>query len=138
MRIPLISNLLGLIGGAVGGVLGYYLFFWIADRGFYGLMIPGALVGLGASMLSMHRSPARGVVLGVAALALGLFIEWKFRPFKADGSFTFLLKHVSDLTSITLVMIAVGGVFAFWMGKDANPVFPVAGAPTTGSHAKPE
>ena len=43
----IISNILGLIGAVAGGVLGYYIFMWIVDQGFYGLMIPGALLGPG-------------------------------------------------------------------------------------------
>ena len=38
------SNILGLIGAAVGGVLGYYTFQWIFDHGFYGMMIPARLL----------------------------------------------------------------------------------------------
>ncbi len=54
-----ISNLLGLAGAAVGGVLGFYIFGWMFERGWYGLMIPGAFLGLGCSMLARHPSLAR-------------------------------------------------------------------------------
>ena len=54
------SNLLGFIGAVVGGVLGYYTFLWIVDQGFYGMMIPGALLGLGCGLLSQHASHSEG------------------------------------------------------------------------------
>ncbi len=65
------SCFLGLIGAVIGGALGYYIFMWIVDQGFYGLMIPGALLGLGCSLLSQHRSHFRGVICAAAGLAAG-------------------------------------------------------------------
>ncbi len=59
MKRSLISNLLGLVGAAVGGVLGFYTFGWLEDHGFYGLAIPGAFLGLGCGLLAQHRSSAR-------------------------------------------------------------------------------
>ncbi len=115
-----VSTILGLIGGVVGGVVGYFAFFWIARQGFYGLMIPGALIGLGCGLLARHHSLARGVVCGLAAVALGLYTEWKFAPFRADQSFGYLLAHIPELKPITLIMIVVGGLLAFWLGKDAS------------------
>ena len=57
------SNVLGLIGAVVGGVLGYYTFQWIFYHGFYGMMIPGAFVGLGCGLLAQHPSHSpRGVL----------------------------------------------------------------------------
>src|SRR4051812_23994911 len=108
MRNPIVSNLLGLGGATVGGILGFSIFGWIVNQGFYGLMIPGALLGLGCSMLAQHRSLARGVVCGLAALALGLYTEWRFRPFVDDRSFTYLVTHFYLLTPITLLMLVLG------------------------------
>src|SRR5690242_13513243 len=102
------SNLLGLIGAVVGGVLGYYTFRWIYHQGFYGMMIPGALVGLGCGLLAQHVSPIRGVVCALAALALGLFTEWSFFPFADDRSPAFFLKNIAALSPVTLGMIAAG------------------------------
>ena len=48
----LISNLLGLVGAIAGGVLGFYTFGWLSRQGFYGLIIPGAFLGLGCSLLA--------------------------------------------------------------------------------------
>ena len=88
------SNILGLIGAAAGGVLGYYTFRWIFDHGFYGMMIPGAFVGLGCGLLAQHPSQVRGALCGLAALCLGLYTEWTFFPFAKDQSLTFFLKNV--------------------------------------------
>jgi hypothetical protein len=116
----LISNLLGLVGAAIGGVVGFYAFTWLVRQGFYGLMIPGAFLGLGCSLLAQHRSIARGVVCGVAAFFLALFSEWWYWPFARDESFSFLVRHFTDKNPVTLLMIVVGAIIAFWMGKDAS------------------
>ena len=118
MRGRIQGALLGLVGGVAGGAAGDFLFFWLARQGLYGLIIPGALLGLGCALLSRARSLTRGVVCGLAGLGLGLFVEWKFSPFLADGGFVYLLTHVHKLQGATQLMIVVGGVLAFWLGKD--------------------
>ena len=73
MKRLLISNLLGLVGAAIGGVLGFYTFGWLEDHGFYGLAIPGAFLGLGCGLLAQHRSRPRGIAVrrrGAGAVAL--------------------------------------------------------------------
>jgi hypothetical protein len=120
MSRVIFSNLLGLVGAAAGGVLGYYTFMWIVGQGFYGLMIPGALLGLGCGLLSQHSSQVRGVLCAAGAIGLGLFTEWRFAPFKADPSFTYLIGHVTELRQITLLMLVFGAFFAYWLGKDAG------------------
>jgi hypothetical protein len=115
-----ISNILGVLGAVGGGVLGYYTFMWIVDQGFYGLMIPGALLGLGCGLMSHHSSHLRGLTCAIAACVLGLYAEWRFRPFKADPSFMYLVRHVGDLLPLTQIMIVVGAFFAYWLGKDGG------------------
>jgi hypothetical protein len=112
--------LLGLVGGVVGGILGYYTFQWVYNQGFYGMMIPGAFVGLGCGLLSSTPSHVRGAVCAAAALGLGLFTEWRFFPFNDDGSMSYFLKNVPSLKPLTVAMIAAGGFFAYWLGKDAG------------------
>ncbi len=121
-RMPrlLISNLLGLVGAIVGGVLGFYTFAWLEDKGFYGLAIPGAFLGLGCGLLSQHNSIFRGILCGVAALGLSLFSEWKFHHFLVDNSFSFMVTHITDKSPVTLLMIGIGTVIAFWVGKDGG------------------
>src|SRR5271155_4503764 len=109
----LISNLLGLIGAIVGSVLGFYTFGWLLEHGFLGLMIPGALLGLGCSLLARHPSIVRGVFCGIAALGLSLFADWKFEPFNADDSLQFYLSHVMDLGPVRVLMIGIGSLIAY-------------------------
>jgi hypothetical protein len=116
----LISNLVGAVGGIVGGVLGFYTFKWLEDQGFYGLAIPGSFVGLGCGLLAQHRSIPRGVVCAVAAFALSVFTEWRFHPFLEDNSLSFLLTHLGSKNSVTLLMIGIGTAVAFFVGKDAG------------------
>jgi hypothetical protein len=116
----LVSNLLGLVGAIVGGVVGFYTFGWLLDHGFYGLMIPGAFLGLGCSLLSQHGSMVRGILCGLAGLGLAIFSEWYYGPFKADSSLSYFLTHITSLSPVTFLMIGVGALIAFWVGKDAG------------------
>lgn len=116
----LISNLLGLVGAAVGGVLGFYTFGWLEYHGFYGLAIPGAALGLGSGLLAQHRSSARGLACAAGAFGLSIFTEWKFHPFLEDDRFSFMITHMKDLKSVTLLMIAIATVVAYWAGQDAG------------------
>jgi hypothetical protein len=110
------KNLLaGLAGGIVGGVAGYLAFIWIARQGFYALMLPGGLAGLGAGLFVSDRSVPRGVLCGVFALGLGLFAEWHFAPFIKDPSLGYFLAHAAQLQPITLLMIAGGGFLGYWL-----------------------
>jgi hypothetical protein len=110
----MMQSLLVLVGAVAGGALGYFAFFWIAAQGFYGLIVPGALLGLGAG-IAKNRSVVLAVVCGLGAVALGLFTEWRFAPFREDESLGFFLRHVQDLKPVTLLMIAVGGLIGFWI-----------------------
>jgi hypothetical protein len=116
----LISNLLGLVGATVGGVLGFYTFGWLYSQGFYGLMIPGAFLGLGCGLLAQHHSFPRGIACGVAALILALLTEWKFFPFVADTSLSYFVRHLTDLKPVTVLMTGIGALIAYWVGKDAG------------------
>jgi hypothetical protein len=127
MRRLVISNLLGLVGAAAGGALGFGIFWWLWEQDYYGLMIPGALLGLGCSLLARHNSMVRGVLCGIAALGLALFSEWWLRPFDADTSLRYFLMHVKDLTPTTFLMAGIGALIAFWVGKDGGR----AGSPRT-------
>ncbi|WP_422924939.1 hypothetical protein [Singulisphaera sp. PoT] len=121
MRSRVISNILGLIGAVIGGIAGVFVFRWLLGQGLYGLMIPGALVGLGCSQLSLHRSVPRGVVCGLGAIGLALFCEWKHFPFVDNKEFGYFLGHLNDLKVPTQLMVVLGGVFAFWFAKDSSP-----------------
>ena len=105
---------LALLGGIVGGVFGYFAFFWLSRQGFYGLALPGTFLGLGAGAVK-NRSILVAVFSGIAALLLGIFTEWKFSPMIADPSFGYFITHLHDLQSVTLIMIAIGGAVGFYV-----------------------
>ena len=107
------QNLLVLISAVAGGLIGYFGFLWIAQQGFYALVLPGGLLGIGAS-LAQNRSTVLCVLCGVMALALGFLAEWRFAPFIKDNSLEFFLQHIHQLRPITLIMIAAGGFIGFW------------------------
>jgi hypothetical protein len=109
--------LFALLGGTVGGAIGYYLFFWITKQNLYPMVLPGALVGLGCGALSGTKSNAIGIVCGLSAVLLGLFIEWQFSPFRGDKSLGYFLTHVHQLKPMTLIMISLGGLFGYWFGR---------------------
>lgn len=122
VRIPLV-----LIAAAVGGAVGHHAFILILREGFYALILPGLGVGLGAS-LARNPSKILAVVLGLEALVLGLFSEWSRPggPFRADPSFVFFVKHMFDLKTVTLLMIAVGAIVAWWLAWTAAMARPKA------------
>jgi hypothetical protein len=119
----LFSNLLGLVGAIAGGALGFFIFRWLLNQGFYGLMIPGALLGLGCSLLARHNSIPRGVLCGIAAFGLALFTDWYFTF--TDDSFLDFVKQGKSLNGVKLLMTAIGALIAFWVGKDGGlPGYP--------------
>ncbi len=135
-----INYLGGIAGAVIGGLAGYYAFFWIARQGFYGMILPGALLGLGCGYVSKGRSVPLGVLCSVAALFLGLFTEWRWRPFIADDGFPYFLAHAHELPTFRLIMIGLGALFAFWFGvgrqkgvwkrEDHSPSNDETGAPS--------
>lgn len=108
------NNFLALCGALVGGALGYFAFFWVVSQGFYALVLPGGLLGIGAGLVST-RALWVAVVCGLLGLGLGLFTEYRFAPFVADDSLGYFLTHVMSLKPVTLLMIIAGGLIAFWM-----------------------
>jgi hypothetical protein len=113
-RARVTSILLGLVGAGVGGLLGYFAFGWVARQGLYAVALPGALLGLGCGWLMRERSLPLSVICGAGALGLGIFSEWRFMPFIADGSFPYFIAHLHLLPPIQLIMLSLGGVLGFW------------------------
>jgi len=101
-----------------GGLVGHFAFLWIARQGFYAIILPGALIGLAGGWFAQKQTPASGMVFGIVcaviALVAGIISEWRLRPFTADNSFGYFITHLQQLRPITLIMIAIGTVFAFW------------------------
>ena len=107
------SNSLAIIGAIVGGLIGYFGFFWLATHGYYGLALPGGVLGLGASIFK-SKSISIPIICGLAALALGLYAEWQFAPFVIDDSLGYFLAHLYQLRPVSLLMIVVGTAIGFW------------------------
>jgi hypothetical protein len=107
----------GVAGGIVGGVVGFYVFKWLAQQGLYGMMIPGAMIGLGSAVAARGRSLPLGLVCAVAAVALSVFAEWAVFPFVKDKSLSFFLANVHQLPPLKLAMMGLGAAFAFWLGQ---------------------
>jgi hypothetical protein len=108
------NNLLALLGAIAGGTVGYWAFFWIVEQEFYGLILPGGLLGLGAGIVK-NRSWLIAVLCGLSAIGLGMYTEWRYAPFVKDESLAYFLAHILDLKPVTLLMIAVGGFLGFWV-----------------------
>ena len=77
MNGKIIDACLSLIGAAAGGAIGFFAFGWLLRQGYYAMVLPGAMVGIGCGLLSRRDSLVRGILCGLAGLALGLFCEWK-------------------------------------------------------------
>ncbi len=107
----------GLVGGLIGGFVGYLAYAWLLTQGFYSVILPGALLGLGFGLAAQYRSVAFGIVCAFCGLILGYFCEWKEFPFVADDSFAYFLTHVYQLKPVTQIMIVLGAVMAFWFGR---------------------
>ena len=107
------SIVLALVGALIGGALGHFLFGWALKQGFYAMILPGALLGFGAS-LARCRHLAIPILCGVLGLVLSVITEWRFRPFVKDGSLSYFISNLGGLPSLALVMMAVGTLFAFW------------------------
>jgi hypothetical protein len=116
----LASNALGAVGAVIGGIAGYFAFTWLANHGWYGLMLPGALLGFGCGMLARHRSSLRGLACALGALGLALFAEWKEFPFAKDDSFFFMVSHFHEKSPPKILMLVAGMLLAFWLGKDGG------------------
>ena len=121
--IPLPRFTLAVIAAALGGSLGYFIFFWMTRQGFYTLIIPPALLGLAGGLVIQRRSQLFGVVCGVAGLGLALLIEWQFAPFIADESFVFFLRHIHERKPLTLAMLAIGTAISYRLalGMEQRP-----------------
>ena len=116
-----VNFLLGLIGAAAGGFLGYLGFVWLLKQGYYAVALPGVLLGLFAGNLAPRRSWPLAILCGLLALGLGGFAEWKNLPWVTDRSIDYFLKHLGDLKPITLVMISVGALAGFWFARGKKP-----------------
>ncbi|HZL88258.1 MAG TPA: hypothetical protein VFB96_07760 [Pirellulaceae bacterium] len=113
---------LGILGTLAGAALGVLAFWGLYRSGFYAIILPGVLAGLGGGYPLKKRSVAVGVFAAIVSLAAMLLTEWWFRPFVKDESLLFFLTHLNHLKSAALLMMVVGIAAAFWfgMGREAK------------------
>ncbi len=105
------NHVLTLTAAVAGGVIGYFAFQWLLGYGLYAMILPGGLVGLGAG-IGKSKSLVIAVACGLIALAFGIFTRWRFN---VDVSLGYFLTHLSDLSPVTLLMLAVGTFIGFWV-----------------------
>jgi hypothetical protein len=107
----------GLVGAVAGGVAGWYTLGWLLSFGMLGLAIPGAFVGFGFGLASRRNVPLAGVFCGIVALIFGLYCDHATNVNGVDDTFVSYLSHLSTVNPINLIMIGVGTVVAYWLGK---------------------
>jgi len=119
----------GMAGAVVGGMIGWGVFHFLVSQGLYGLVLPGALIGLVCGTASGGVSNINAALCAVGGLVVGLLLEWAYFPFEADQSLGFFLRNLGELRGMTWLMIALGAVFAAWFGRGRQRFArPTAGA----------
>lgn len=108
---------LGVVGAVAGACLGYLLFRVLARQGFYAIVLPGALTGMGCGSLSGRRSIALGIGSAILGILAGILTEWRFAPFIQGRSLAFFMSHLHQLRQITQILILLGGAAAYWFGQ---------------------
>jgi hypothetical protein len=104
------ARIAGVVGAFVGAAIGYWGVGVLAKQGFHAIVLPAGLPGIVAGVISRERSVAWGVVYAIIGVAAALFTEWRYRPFIADGSFDYFVRHIGDLKPMVLVIIVVGAI----------------------------
>ena len=112
-----VSFIRGIVGAAIGAVIGWYAFGALLSQGLYALALPGALVGLGFGILSRRSMLVGGLFCAVAGLSVMLLCEWHYRPFIKDDSLQYFVTHLHKLEQFTYVFLGIGTIFSFWFGK---------------------
>ena len=107
----------GIVGAVIGGAIGFFVFRLLAKNGLYGMIIPGALLGLGAGLAARSRSQTLGILCAIAAVVLSVIAEWSEFPFVKDASLSYFVTHVHTLPAVKLIMMAIGVGLAYWLGQ---------------------
>ena len=107
----------GLLGAIIGGGAGWFAYFWLLNQGYDGLMIPGALVGVGFSILSTRSAWSFGLACAVMGLGLMLVCEWQSLVNFRNGPFLDFLANLHKLNTPNKIMLGAGTLIAFWIGK---------------------
>jgi hypothetical protein len=103
-----LRGITGIVAGAGSGLL---IFKWLLSQGFYGLAIPGAMLGIGFSMAVRRRHWSLAISSAALAFFWGLYCQWSAFDRRAD-----LSEFVSNLPQMSLwtwAMLLVGSAVAF-------------------------
>jgi hypothetical protein len=108
----------GVLGGIAGGVLGYFVFFWLLDYGLYGIVLPGASVGIGCGAASGRRITPMGVLSALGGLFTAALAEWRSDVQPAPSFLEFLPDLPTRTPAIWLILAGVA--ISFFMGIGRN------------------
>jgi hypothetical protein len=122
-----LSILRGITGALAGAAVGFVLFRLILQLGFYAIVIPGALTGMGGGWLSRRVSNTIGLICALIAAAITIFSEWYVAPFIVDEHFTYFITHLHQTRTIFQILAAVGIVMAFYFGRGRPEFVPQQG-----------
>ncbi|HUE73996.1 MAG TPA: hypothetical protein VMP01_24160 [Pirellulaceae bacterium] len=113
---------LAVVGTVAGAALGVLAFWGLYANGLYSIMLPGALAGLGGGYPLRRKSIGMGVLAAIVGLVAMLLTEWRFFPGKHGQTLGGFLLHLPDAGRITLIMLVLGVLFAYWFGtgRDAK------------------
>jgi hypothetical protein len=117
------DTLLVLAGAVIGACVGHLGVGWLWGQGYYAMILPGGLCGLGAGVFRT-RSRIAPFICGILAIVATLYAEWRYFPFVTDGSLRFFLSHLTSLQTMTIIDLVVGAVIGFYVpfrrGQDAK------------------
>lgn len=107
----------GIVGAAIGGAIGFYVFKWLLTQGFYGLALPAILLAIGFAACAKRSMLSGGLFCAIVGLILMILSEWITSPFVKDESLGYFLQNLAELQPVTLIFMAVGTAAAFWFGR---------------------
>jgi hypothetical protein len=111
------------LGAVIGGSAGVVAYSFTLQNGIHLLAVVGAGLALGAGWLARRRSIAWGAIVAFSAVLLSILVEWLFRPFVVDPSFSYFIGHLPNLppnSVISLFVVAGLGVY-FGRGRNQKP-----------------
>lgn len=125
MPPKVVARVIGVAAALAGAAAGYWCVGILTRQGIHAIVLPAALPGLTAGILSKERSVWWAVLYGAIGVAAALFTEWKIRPFFADSSAGYFVQHLGDLLPVVKVVIgigaAVGAILSLSFGRVRTP-----------------
>ena len=104
----------GAIVGVGVGTLAYWL---LLLQGYHILAAVGAGVALGVSAMAQTRQIVWGFATGALAVLASVLVEFFFRPFAADESFSYFISHLHELPRNSLISLAVVAALGVYLGR---------------------